>query len=117
VNDNRLADRVIVCTGALPAFTQALQCVDNGGTVLFFAPTDPGVDVPVPITDLWRKEITLMTSYGASPADIAMALELIRARNVRVHEMITHRLKLEEAGLGFQLVAEAKDSIKVIIEP
>jgi len=117
VNDNRLADRVIVCTGALPAFTQALQCVDNGGAVLFFAPTDPGVDVPVPITDLWRKEITLMTSYGASPADIAMALELIRARNVRVHEMITHRLKLEEAGLGFQLVAEAKDSIKVIIEP
>lgn len=117
VNEDRLADRVIVCTGALPAFTQALQCVDNGGTVLFFAPTDPGVDVPVPITDLWRKEITLMTSYGASPADIAMALELIRARNVRVHEMITHRLKLEEASLGFQLVAEAKDSIKVIIEP
>jgi len=117
VNENRLADRVIVCTGALPAFTQALQCVDNGGTVLFFAPTDPGVDVPVPIADLWRKEITLMTSYGAGPADIATALELIRAGNVRVQEMITHRLRLEQAGLGFQLVAEAKDSIKVIIEP
>jgi len=117
VNENRLADRVIVCTGALPAFTQALQCIDNGGTILFFAPTDPGVDVPVPITDLWRKEITLMTSYGASPADLATALELIRAGNVRVHEMITHRLKLEEAGLGFKLVAEAKDSIKVIIQP
>jgi L-iditol 2-dehydrogenase len=31
--------------------------------------------------------------------------------------MITHRFPLEKTGLGFQLVVEAKDSIKVIIEP
>jgi L-iditol 2-dehydrogenase len=31
--------------------------------------------------------------------------------------MITHRLSLAETGLGFQLVTEAKDSIKIIIEP
>jgi L-iditol 2-dehydrogenase len=31
--------------------------------------------------------------------------------------MITHRLPLAETGLGFQMVTEAKDSIKVIIEP
>ena len=117
VNENRLADRVVVCTGATPAFTQALQSVDRGGNVLFFAPTEPGVDIPIPVNDLWRKEITLLTSYGGSPADIVVALEMIRARNVRVHEMITHRLNLAETGLGFKLVAEAKESIKVIIEP
>ena len=43
--------------------------------------------------------------------------ELIRARRVPVHEMITHRLSLAQTGLGFQLVAEAGESIKVIIEP
>jgi L-iditol 2-dehydrogenase len=31
--------------------------------------------------------------------------------------MITHRLPLAETGVGFKLVAEAKESIKVIIEP
>jgi len=36
---------------------------------------------------------------------------------VRVGEMITHRLSLDETGRGFQLVAKAQDSIKVIIEP
>jgi L-iditol 2-dehydrogenase len=36
---------------------------------------------------------------------------------VPVKNMITHRLPLAEAGRGFQLVAEATDSIKVIIEP
>ena len=116
-NDKRLADLVIICTGALPAFRQALQSVDRGGTVLFFAPTEPGVDLPVPVNEFWRNGITLMPSYGGSPVDISTAIELIRARRVPVHEMITHRLGLAETGLGFQLVAEAGESIKVIIEP
>jgi L-iditol 2-dehydrogenase len=58
-----------------------------------------------------------MPSYGNAPLDAAVAIELIRAGRVDVNQMITHRLKLEETGLGFQLVAEAKESIKVIIEP
>jgi L-iditol 2-dehydrogenase len=116
-NEGRLADLVIVCTGAFPAFLQALQSVDRGGTVLFFAPTKPGVDLPVPVNDFWRNSITLMPSYGNSPLDAVVAIELIRARRVPVGEMITHRLSLAETGLGFQLVAEAGESIKVIIEP
>ncbi|OGP53495.1 MAG: alcohol dehydrogenase [Deltaproteobacteria bacterium RBG_13_52_11] len=116
-NENRLADLVIVCTGAFPAFRQALQSVDRGGTVLFFAPTEPGIDLPVPVNDFWRNGIVLMLSYGASPLDISVAIDLIRARQVPVHEMITHRLGLTETGLGFHLVAKGGESIKVIIEP
>ena len=116
-NEGRLANLVIVCTGAFTAFIQALQSVDRGGTVLFFAPTKPGVDLPVPVNDFWRNGITLMPSYGNSPLDAIVAIELIRARRVPVHEMITHRLSLAETGLGFRLVADAGESIKVIIEP
>ncbi len=116
-NDGRLADRVIVCTGALAAMSQALHCVERGGTVLFFAVPEPGIDVPIPLNDLWRNEITLMTSYGAAPSDLVTALELIQARRVNAQDMITHRLSLTETGLGFKLVAEAKESMKVIIEP
>jgi len=118
VNRGRLADLVIICTGATSAIAQALQSVERGGTVLFFAPTNPGVTIPVSINDLfWRNDITLTTSYAGSPADYAAALELIRSRRVHIGEMITHRLGLAEAGLGFQLVADAQNSIKVIIEP
>ncbi|MBC7261046.1 MAG: alcohol dehydrogenase catalytic domain-containing protein [Chloroflexi bacterium] len=116
-NDGRLADLVIICTGAYPAFMQALQAVERGGIVLYFAPTEPGVTVPVPINDFWRNGITLMPSYGAAPVDLAVALELIRARRIPVRDMITHRLSLAETALGFRLVAEAKESLKVIIEP
>jgi len=48
---------------------------------------------------------------------LAIAIELIRSRRLNVKDMITHRHPLAETGRGFQLVAEAKDSIKVIIEP
>ena len=85
--------------------------------MLFFAPTEPGVDLPLPVNEFWRNGITLMPSYGAAPHDIEAAIELIRARRIPVHEMITHRLGLEETGVGFQLVAEGGESIKVIIEP
>ncbi len=118
VNDGRLADLVIVCAGAISATTQALQSVERGGTVLLFAPTDPGVTIPLSVNELfWRNDITLTTSYAGSPADYEAALELIRAHHICPGEMITHRLSLTETGLGFQLVADAQDSIKVIIEP
>ena len=118
VNDGRLADLVIVCTGATSAITQALQSVERGGTVLLFAPTEPDVAIPISINELfWRNDVTLTTSYAGSPADYIAALELIRAHHICPSEMITHRLSLAETGLGFQLVVSAQDSIKVIIEP
>lgn len=117
VNENRLADLVIVCTGALPAFIQSLRSVDKGGTVLFFAPMEPGINLHVPVNDFWRNGITLMPSYGAAPPDLAIAIDLLHARRIPVHDMITHRLGLAETGKGFRLVADANESLKVIIEP
>ncbi|MFQ5851613.1 MAG: zinc-dependent dehydrogenase [Candidatus Binatia bacterium] len=116
-NDGRLADLVIVCTGATTAIHQALRTVERGGTLLFFAPAPQGTDVPIPLYEFWRNEVTLTTSYAGSPQDITEAIDLLRDGQVRVGEMITHRLGLSEAGLGFQLVAHAQDSVKVIIQP
>jgi L-iditol 2-dehydrogenase len=117
LNDGRLADLVIVCTGAMPAIQQAVQAIDRGGVLLFFAPTAAGVTVPIPLFDFWRDEIAVVTSYAGSGQDLVESIELIRTRQVRVAEMITHRLPLAEAGLGFQLTASGQDSIKVIIDP
>jgi L-iditol 2-dehydrogenase len=118
VNQGRLADHVIVCTGARSAIEQALKCVERGGTILLFAPTEPYIAIPITVNELFfRNDVTITTSYAGSPADYQTALELIRAGIVQVRPMITHRLPLSEIGLGFQLVASAKDSIKVIIEP
>ena len=117
MNQGRLADLVIVCAGAISAYIQALQSVDRGGTVLCFAPLEPGLNFVLPFFDFWNEGITLLSTYGGSPFDITTAIELIRAQRLPLREMITHRLPLEKTGIGFQLVTEARDSIKVIIEP
>src|SRR3989338_5488634 len=101
----------------VPAHSQALKSVERGGTILFFAPAEPNVNIPIPLWDVWRDGITMTTSYAGAPSDIATAIELLKARRLIVKDMITHRLSLSETGLGFQLVAKAQDSIKVIIEP
>ena len=118
LNSGRLADLVVVCTGAVSAINQALNTAERGGTILLFAPTDPGVTIPISVNDLFfRHDRTITTSYAGSPADHQTALDLIAAGSVRVNPMITHRLGLADAQEGFRLVAKAKESIKVIIEP
>jgi L-iditol 2-dehydrogenase len=117
LNGGRLADIVIVCTGAMAAIRQATQSIDRGGTLLLFAPTAAGVDVPIPLFEFWRDEINVVTSYAGSGDDLTESLALIRDHKVRVADMVTHRLPLAETGVGFQLTASGSDSLKVIIDP
>ncbi|MEE8605575.1 MAG: alcohol dehydrogenase catalytic domain-containing protein [Candidatus Aminicenantaceae bacterium] len=114
----RLADLVVVCTGAEMAQNRALESAERGGMILFFAFPDPEVNISFSVTDVFgRNDRTLTTSYGASPYDSWAALELMRSPTIRVKDMITHRLSLSDTAKGFLLVERAQDSMKVIIEP
>lgn len=116
-NEGRLADLVLLCTGAPAAIRQSLACLDPGATYVFFAPPPPDKDVAMPMAELWRREVTIRTAYGAAPHDLERALDLITSGRVKVDDLVTHRLPLEETAEGFRLVAEARESVKVIIEP
>ena len=116
-NDGKLADLVIICTSAISAVKQAFKSVEYGGIILFFAPTEPGVEIPFPLFDLWNKQVTMVSTYAGSPEDINTAIDLIKTKKVNVMDMISHILPLTEAIKGFQLVANAKDSMKVILKP
>jgi len=117
VNKGRLADQVIVCTGATSAAMTALDCVEKGGTILFFAVPDPTVKVPLPINQFWRNEITIRTSYGAAPNDLEESIAILATKKINVKDMITHRLSLRDVQEGFRLMATAGESLKVILEP
>jgi len=112
-----LADFVIVCTAAPQAINAAFKCADRGGKILFFAPSMPGETFPFPLYELWKDGINIYFSYAGPPGDTLVALDLLRTRRVDVKGMVTHRLPLAETGKGFQMVAKAGDSIKVIIAP
>ena len=112
---NIKADRVIVCTGAYAAVEQAFKCIDKKGIILFFA--IPNRDIAIPIPDFWRNELTVTSSYGAAPADLAAALALIANQTINVKDTITQTLPLSQIQAAFKIVAEAKESLKVVLEP
>jgi L-iditol 2-dehydrogenase len=117
-NNGRGADIVIVCAAAESVVKQALKVIGRGGTILLFAPTPAEGEIPLSINDVfWRRDVTLTTTYAASPADCAEALDLISRQRIIVDDMITHRFGLADTGEGFRLVAEGTGSLKVIIRP
>lgn len=116
VNDGRLADVVIVSAASKAATEQALQSFDKGGRVIHFATPREGEKTGRDDYANWRTGLIETRTYGATPESCREALELIRSGTVRVDDMITHRLSLEEIGEGFR-VASSGEGLKVIIEP
>jgi len=116
-NSGKLADLVILCAGVPSAARQAMDSVAKAGTILLFAPTKPGVDVSIPLFDIWNKQVKIVSTYAGAPKDLEESINLIKNKEVSVIDLITHRFPLRNASTGFKLAAEAKDSLKIIIEP
>jgi L-iditol 2-dehydrogenase len=115
LNNGMLANVVVICTGAHQAIGTAFSSIERKGNVLFFAVTEQ--DITIPSVSFWRNEISLHFCYGAAPRHLREALDLVQRGVVNVREMITHRVPLSSVEQGFQLVAEAKNSLKVVIVP
>jgi L-iditol 2-dehydrogenase len=117
-NGGRLVDFIILCTGAKSAIEQAIKSVDRGGVILVFASAEEGLNFPLDVNEFfWRTERTIISSYAANPQEHREALGLIEDKKVNVEDMITHRFGLADIQKGFNLVREANESLKVIIEP
>jgi L-iditol 2-dehydrogenase len=115
INDNKQADVVIVCAAAKHAIENAISSVDRKGKILFFAV--PETDMTIPSQRFWRDEVSLFFSYGAGPAEIREAIDLIDKGLINANKMITHKVPLSEIMKGFRLVSEARNSLKVIVVP
>ena len=112
------ADTVIMTAPVPVAVKQSLEAVGPGGTILFFAPTNPEIRSEINLWNLWQKEVTITHSYGADFHNLSTALKWIRYNRVNVTDMITHVFPLQKTVEGFLLTARHRDgSLKVIIHP
>lgn len=112
------ADTVIMTAPIPICVKQSLEAIGQGGTILFFAPTNPEIQSEINLWDLWQKEITITHSYGADFHNLSTALKWIQYKKINVTDMITHVFPLKETVEGFLLTAQPRDgSLKVIIHP
>lgn len=112
------ADVVILTTGHPAAVRDGFDAIADGGTILLFAPGQPGTTVPIDVNELFfKRDVTVTTTYAGAPSDLREALGMIASKAIPVGEMITHRIGLEEIQFGFDLVNDGSESLKVIVEP
>lgn len=110
------ADIVVVGPGTVEAVESGLRCVAPGGTLVVFTPTAPEDLLPLRLHDVFFNEVTLVPSYSAGPDDTREALALLR-EGLPVTPLITHRLPLEQASLGYALIRAAGTALKVLVVP
>jgi len=111
-------DHVVVGPGSLPALEQALEVVAPGGSVLLFSPFEERAVARLPLHRFYFGEVTLLASYSCAAKETRRALDLIRDGSVRVDALVSHRLGLEEVGLGIHRTAEAGDDwLRAVVYP
>lgn len=109
------ADLVIVTPPSLEALRLGFDSVAPGGRLVVFTPLPPEESWPLPVHDLFFREVTVVPSYSAGPDDTREALAHL-ASGLPVDTLITHRLSLDEAAQGYRLIAEGR-ALKVVVRP
>jgi L-iditol 2-dehydrogenase len=109
-----LADVVYECTGSEDAYTQAIQLLKPGGSLVIVG--IPEVDeISFPIHELRRKEITIY-NIRRQVHCTQKALDLLEQNMVNMDAMATHHFTLEETQKAYDLVANYQDGVmKAII--
>jgi len=110
----RGADTAFVATGAPPAVAQATQIVKKRGRVTVIGIF--GRPVEVPMTEVVRREVSIVGAYDAQPQNFGQSIKLASSGAVKVEALLTHRLPLEKANEAFE-AAKSRVGCKVEFIP
>ena len=105
---------VIVATGAVRAFEDAMRVVRQGGRVLQFGAPDKKAVAQFDLAAFYLKGVELVTSYAASEEDISAATELLAGGGLKLSDAITHKFPLGESAEAFK-VALQQACMKAVI--
>jgi len=112
---NQGVDIVIVSTGSLNAFKDAINFVRKGGTIVMFGVPSKGASVYLDMSEIYSKGITIVNSYAASDFDTKEAIEKISNKQINVSQLITHKYNLEECQQAFVHAKSGDNAMKIII--
>ena len=113
----RGADLAIVAAVGQAPFRQAIDAVRPAGRIMMFAATSPGETAELDLGALGAAEKEILTSYSASVDVQDQAAQLVFGREIRVLELVTHRLPLADAAGAVELASRpAPGVLKVVLQ-
>ena len=117
MTSGRGADLAIVAAVGEAPFRQAIDAVRPAGRIMMFAATSPGETAELDLGALCAAEKEILTSYSASVDVQDLAAQLVFGREIRVSELVTHRLPLADAARAVALASRPTPGVlKVVLQ-
>jgi len=111
----RGADVVVDAVGHESALAACFPLVRMGGTISL-----PGmymeVEAPMPIGDMWLKNLTVTAGVANVQGRMDEVIELVRDGRLDPEVIISHRLPLSQAAEGYEMF-DRKEALKVVLDP
>lgn len=114
--EGRGADGVLLTAGNPALVSTALTWLREGGTCTIFASLHPDSNVRLDWNQLYYRELNIVSSYSASPADLSEALELLGNGAVRVADLTRDTFSLEQFSDALAAI-ESRTIFKAIMTP
>ncbi len=116
--EGRGADIVVVATSARGLVDEAVRASRPGARILLFAQTSDKERIELSGADICVGERVLLGSYSASVDLQRESARLVFSGELRVEELISHRLPLTEFERGIDLALHPDSkSLKIIVQP
>src|SRR6266704_3314941 len=110
-------DLAIVSTGNEKALSQAFNSVRRGGRILLFGAPSQGASYQLNVSELFSRQITLLSSYSCVEAEMEEAIRLVREKSIDLKSLISDHFKLRDAEKALELAKTSKTAIKTIVIP
>ena len=109
------ADVVVECVGNPRAIAQAIAMAGRSGRVMLFSVPPVDGTVPLPLFEVYQKELTVMGSM-INPDTHQRAVNLLNSRRIRLDGIITHAYPLAQVEEAIHMQMGSA-SIKVVVHP
>jgi L-iditol 2-dehydrogenase len=110
----RGVDLAVLTVANAATFAQALGLVRDGGTILIFGAKPGDAPATADLWELYRREITVISSYSPAPAELHESLELLRRPGFALEQLVQRQVALDQINDGMEL-ARTQQAIKVLV--
>lgn len=114
--DGRGLDILVFTAGTPQLAAERLGWIRDGGTLNVFASFHPEPVMPLNLNEVYERELSVISSYSPSLADLREALELISSGRVPVAEVAMTSYALEDFDKAVDDV-RARRALKAVLAP
>jgi L-iditol 2-dehydrogenase len=113
--DGRGVDLAVVAVGHPTVVRDATQLVRRGGTVNLFGLPEAGSRLDADLQDLYLRGVRLIPSYATTEADLLEVHRRLVSHDLRVSDLVTHRVPLDRIDEAFRLAGRPEEAVKVAV--